>query len=322
MANHHYLEVSTLLNETWGSGLMLIRTLQEYRTPVLDDAVYGLTFLGDPMILLLLAAVITLAINRGVGIKMGLALLAAVITYSALKVLVGDPRPYFLDPEVGVVSATGFGFPSGHAMVAVVFWVGLVLWMNTARRFAAWAIGLSVIAVVGMSRVYLGVHFPMDVIGGLVVGAGVLTLVGQISSMGSRYGWPHASNSRSDSRLVLMGAVLVSMVSILLAGDLKTAIVLGLLAGTSIGLVTAKVGGDPGFSYLMDGMSILKRASTGMVVLVVLGGVAITGALVGGVIEALVPTLAGVGAGIWLTDLSPRAFIAMGLARLEGPTRS
>lgn len=91
----------------------------------------------------------------------------------ALKALVGRPRPVWPDP---VDSARYAAFPSGHAMTATVV-CGLLLWL--LHRYGAgrvvWrtAMVLAVISVagVGLTRVWLGVHWPSDVVGGWLLGA-------------------------------------------------------------------------------------------------------------------------------------------------------
>ncbi len=275
---------------------------------------YGLTFLGDPVMLMLLAGVITFAVSRDLGVKMTLALVAAILTYSSIKMFIGDPRPYQLDPDIGIVTAMGFGFPSGHTAVATVFWAGMALWSAVGRRTTVWVVAIAAIVIVGTTRMYLGVHFPADVLGGLVVGIIVLVLVGWITRLGESHGWPQTSTDRSAVRLVIIGASILAILSILLSADLKTALIMGLPAGILLGLTMARPGGDDSHSYLMDGRSVMKRLTTGIGVILLLGSVAVAGTLLGGVIGMTVPTFAGIFGGLWLTLLAPRAFRVMGLS--------
>ncbi|WP_019069431.1 phosphatase PAP2 family protein [Streptomyces hokutonensis] len=100
------------------------------------------------------------------------------VLQQTLKALVDRPRPVWPDP---VDSAHYAAFPSGHAMTATVV-CGLLLWLlhrSDAGR-AVWrtAMTLAVISVagVGLTRVWLGVHWPSDVVGGWVLGAFVVAV--------------------------------------------------------------------------------------------------------------------------------------------------
>ncbi|MFF4016003.1 phosphatase PAP2 family protein [Streptomyces sp. NPDC001843] len=102
----------------------------------------------------------------------------AAVVQQTLKDAVDRPRPVWRDP---VDSAHYAAFPSGHAMTATVV-CGLLLWL--LHRFGAgralWrtALALAVLSVagVGLTRVWLGVHWPSDVIGGWLLGALLVAL--------------------------------------------------------------------------------------------------------------------------------------------------
>jgi membrane-associated phospholipid phosphatase len=107
----------------------------------------------------------------------------------SIKSLFHRARPSFTDP---ITSAGGFSFPSGHATGAMVFY-GLLaywLWHDNATRTSrvAVSVGFPVIVVlVGLSRIYLGVHYPSDVIGGYAAGLAWLALT--ISGMEMFRAW-------------------------------------------------------------------------------------------------------------------------------------
>ena len=95
--------------------------------------------------------------------------LAALVVDGALKPLVARERPFVAHPGVrvaGTVPETS-SFPSGHAATAVAGALGLSLaWPR--RRALFWALG----ALIAVSRVYLGVHYPLDVVAGAAAGWG------------------------------------------------------------------------------------------------------------------------------------------------------
>ncbi|MCH0539970.1 phosphatase PAP2 family protein [Streptomyces sp. MUM 203J] len=135
-------------------------------------------WLWDPWAMRLLAALAVVALwRRGqrwvAGRVAGVSALALVVQ-QGLKAAVGRDRPRWADPVDGAAFAA---FPSGHALTAAVT-CGLLWWAATAvgrapGRAAAsgWAVvaGVSVLGV-GLTRVYLGVHWASDVVGGWLLG--------------------------------------------------------------------------------------------------------------------------------------------------------
>ncbi|KUM93320.1 hypothetical protein AQI88_27575 [Streptomyces cellostaticus] len=121
--------------------------------------------------------------------------LSTIVQQSA-KAAVDRPRPTWPDP---VDSAHYAAFPSGHAMTATVV-CGLLLWL--LHRFGAgralWRTAVAVAAVsvagVGLTRVWLGVHWPSDVLGGWLFGA----LVVAVAVMA--YEWPRGGRARPPVR--------------------------------------------------------------------------------------------------------------------------
>lgn len=96
-----------------------------------------------------------------------------------IKVLIARDRP---NPAAQVVSADGFSFPSGHAASSLVGFavIAWLICMTTQRRAiwaTAWLAAALLTGAVGVSRMYLGVHYPSDVIGGWVLGATWLAAV-------------------------------------------------------------------------------------------------------------------------------------------------
>jgi membrane-associated phospholipid phosphatase len=128
-----------------------------------------LSFLGLPEFYLLFMPAVYWCVDVSLAVRLGLILLPGVALSNAFKILLHQPRPYWITQHVRALDSYGeFGLPSGHAQNAVTDW-GLLA--ASLRRRWAWAAALGLMFLIGLSRVYLAVHFPSDVIVGWLVGA-------------------------------------------------------------------------------------------------------------------------------------------------------
>lgn len=152
--------------------------VQSIATPWLDTVLTWVTDLGSEEAYVALMVVTYLAVDARAGRAIGIALLASFLLNQYAKGWFATPRPFELDPSVirtqrAVDGALGPGFPSGHAQSSTTFWgFAAVL----AGRAWFWAVAVVLIALVAFSRVYLGVHVPADIVGGLAIGAVVVAV--------------------------------------------------------------------------------------------------------------------------------------------------
>jgi glycerophosphoryl diester phosphodiesterase len=149
--------------------LTAIRWLQE-RLDWLEPVMLALTRLGDEEFYVFAFPLLYWSVSRHL-IVIGIIFLLSDGLKAALKLGFPSPRPFFLDPGVGRITEASFGIPSGHAQNAVVVWGALAA---EVRRAWAWNAAVVLALLIGLSRLYLGVHFAEDLLVGWLVGALVL----------------------------------------------------------------------------------------------------------------------------------------------------
>jgi membrane-associated phospholipid phosphatase len=133
-----------------------------------------LSFLGNEEFFLLLLPFVYWAVDRKTGARLGALLLFSAALNDIIKVAFAWPRPYWLQPSLQRATEASFGFPSGHAQNAAVVWTFLAA---QTRRPRVWIpLALLLIAAIAASRFVLGVHFPLDAIGGALIGFAILGL--------------------------------------------------------------------------------------------------------------------------------------------------
>ena len=158
--------------------MSLLYALQEMRTPFLDTIMALVTRLGEETIFMVVAIVVFWCVSKVGGYYLLSVGFLGTVMNQFLKMLFRIPRPWVLDPNFDIVesareAATGYSFPRGHTQSAVGTFGGLA--RMTKKNWLRWV--LVVLALlVAFSRMYLGVHTPLDV--GVSLGIGtVLVLV-------------------------------------------------------------------------------------------------------------------------------------------------
>ena len=145
--------------------------LESLRTPAADRIMQFITSLGDGGFLAILACLVLILIPRfrktGLTASLSLALDYLFLNL-ILKNLVARVRPYVLIEKLHLIAKepSDYSFPSGHSGAA--FAVASVLFLCMPRKVGIPAMALA--ALIAFSRLYLGAHFPTDVIGGVLLG--------------------------------------------------------------------------------------------------------------------------------------------------------
>ena len=154
-----------------GIEIQILDWLQKLHTPVLDQIMCSITHLGDAGALWILLVVVLLLVprTRKSGLIVAGALLVdALLCNVILKPLVARIRPYDVNTAVQLLVSkpVDYSFPSGHT--AASFASVVALFMAGERKL--WKPALVLAVLIAFSRLYLYVHYPTDVLGGVIIG--------------------------------------------------------------------------------------------------------------------------------------------------------
>jgi membrane-associated phospholipid phosphatase len=148
--------------------------VHDFASPGLTTAMTWVTLLGSPIVLgsltILLFGFSRWAEWRETASHLAWTMIGAAILENALKFAFQRARP---EPFFGIVPPETYSFPSGHSLFSACFYCVVTSeiagHINGRAGAASWTFTMSLIAAIGFSRIYLGVHYPTDVIAGYIV---------------------------------------------------------------------------------------------------------------------------------------------------------
>jgi undecaprenyl-diphosphatase len=167
---------------TLPGDIAIARLVQRAESAELDAIAKAASLIGADFPAMVVLAVVGVGLLTSLGrrdLALFLGLAAALRAVGPiLKVLIASPRPS-VEAVVIVARADGLGFPSGHAMGAALFYgaIAIIAPQVVANRLVARGIEVAAFAMmilIAISRVRLGVHWPSDVVGGLLFGLGAV----------------------------------------------------------------------------------------------------------------------------------------------------
>lgn len=149
--------------------LSILLFFQSLRNPILNFIFLVFTVSTEAPLLILITAVIYWCINKKCGQKMLFAIVGNFVVNLGIKEFVKAPRPIGIKglESLRVSTAGGYSFPSAHTQTATTFWVSI---MTIFKRNYIRLLGAVMVLGVGLSRLYLAVHWPIDVIAGWILG--------------------------------------------------------------------------------------------------------------------------------------------------------
>jgi membrane-associated phospholipid phosphatase len=223
----------SLLAVLYQWGIAVIKIIQKIESPALTGIIKVITSMGTEYLYVPLVLIIFWCVDEKKGLRLGLLILVSGWINLSLKNLFKQPRPYTLDPSVGRAFEPSFGLPSGHAQMSLTFWIPMALWVGKpGKRGRPLIIGGAafIILLIAFTRLYLGVHFPTDILAGWLLGGIVLTVYFLLEKhLGSFF----RAASRRTMILCVAGAAL--LMNALYPGDKSLpALLLGFGLGYSI----------------------------------------------------------------------------------------
>lgn len=149
--------------------------LFKYKSDILTNIMKTITFLGSALSIILLTVLLIIVVK---GKRNKILILINVIVITLLNQLLKNTfqRERPID---SIIEETGYSFPSGHSMVSMAFYGFLIYLVYKSNiKYKGLIIGLLsvLIVLIGISRIYLGVHYPTDVIGGFTLSLSYLLL--------------------------------------------------------------------------------------------------------------------------------------------------
>jgi membrane-associated phospholipid phosphatase len=223
-------------------GLDFIRLVQTSGYPPgyppLTTFMRIITSLGSGAAYMILLPFIYWCVDEKKGLHLTAVMLFSLWLNLVLKFVLDQPRPFFegFDPSVGMATENTGGLPSGHAQNSLVLWIIIASW---TKRKLFYGVAAFFCLLVGFSRIYLGVHFPTDVLGGWLAGGLILCLYflfgKRIETLLETIGTRAVGTRAVGTRAVMIAGAALSFIMILYRPSkvflMPAGMILGLAAG-------------------------------------------------------------------------------------------
>lgn len=197
--------------EQWGIALIL--KIQAAAMPALDLPMRALSGLGEETFYILIIPFLFWSVHRKVGLRLFYFLLLSVIVNSYFKWAWHLPRPYWIDTGIKAMYVeTGFGAPSGHSQNALGVWMYLAWLFHYHMQDKRFYYVAGILAVlISFSRLYLGVHFPHDVLSGWLIASVLISVLVFLPDHISK--WTEAGSN--PARTIVSSLILVLCLGVL-----------------------------------------------------------------------------------------------------------
>jgi membrane-associated phospholipid phosphatase len=165
----------SLLDRILWWGVAVIQAIQTIASPALTAFIKVITGMGSQFFYIPLIFLVFWCADERQGFRLGALVLLSAWINDFFKTLFRQPRPFNLEPSVALDFEPTYGFPSGHAQQSLVFWGAAASALGGRMgKFPARILAAFFILLIGFTRLYLGLHFPTDLLGGWVLGILIL----------------------------------------------------------------------------------------------------------------------------------------------------
>ncbi len=187
-------------------GMRFIQGLQSL-SPTIDGLMEFISFLGTIEFYILFTPIFYWMVSVPLGFRLLLLLVTTDFVTTTFKHLFHQPRPYWLGQVKALGSETSYGLPSSHASDSLAVWGYLAY---AIQKVWLWIFAIVIVILIGISRLYLGVHFPHDVLVGWLIGLAVGLIF--ISVDKSLSGWVSGQTLGVQILIGLAGSILAILV--------------------------------------------------------------------------------------------------------------
>lgn len=160
------------MNPIYDLGIQIIQALQTM-SPALNGLMKFITELGTINFYLLVIPFVYWVVSAPIGVRILLVFLSTDFLGLCSKQLLRQPRPYWIGDVKELATETSYGIASTHASDSIAVWGYLAYRL---KKSWLWAVSIVVVSLIGLSRMYLAVHFPTDILGGWLIGLVVVFL--------------------------------------------------------------------------------------------------------------------------------------------------
>ncbi len=158
------------MDSLYANSIEFISWLQE-TYPQLEGFFLVISSMGTSEFYLATLPLIYWTVNKRLGKMLGFVLFFSGAVNTIFKQSFRAPRPFWIDPSLGLLETEGYGIPSGHTQNSTALFILIAGWIH---RKWAWLLAIIMIVLMGVSRIYLGDHFIIDVLAGLLLGIIIL----------------------------------------------------------------------------------------------------------------------------------------------------